>query len=451
MNEVAIVVKNISKKYRLFNSASDRLKEALHPFSKSYHREFWALKGVNFEVPKGQTIGILGRNGSGKSTLLQIIVGVMKPTNGEVVVNGRVSALLELGAGFNPEFTGRENVIFQAQVMGLTRNEIDRRLPTIEAFADIGEFFDQPVKVYSSGMFVRTAFAAATNVDPDILIIDEALAVGDAEFQQRCFAKFKKLQGKGVTIVFVTHDMEAVVRHCQYAILLEEGKLVSTGQPKDVVAKYIDLLEGRHLATGQSSNPEQRLHEDIQSVTLTDKFSQFLHERTAADMCARRHSYNVGEHHQRSTRAMIVDYLVIVDDTADTMHVCSGQVIDVYFKIHFLEDVQSPCYGLALKTTDGVTIYALNSRWTEIRLSAATAGEYRVAHFRFPLTVNGGDIFLDFGVDEARDGGNYANLTRRMAISHLVIQAPRYFHGLVDLNATVGEVTIEVDTGHQIQ
>lgn len=449
--EVAISVQGVTKKYRLFRSPKERLKEALHLFRKRYHQEFWALKGVTFDVHKGHTVGILGRNGSGKSTLLQIITSVLQPTSGVVTVRGRVSALLELGAGFNPEFTGRDNVILNGAIMGIRHHEMVKRISAIEEFADIGEFFDQPVRTYSSGMFVRLAFSAAINIDPDILIVDEALAVGDAEFQQRCFAKFKEFQEKGVTIVFVTHDMEAVARHCQDAILLEEGRLVSTGQPKDVVAKYIDLLEGRHLATGQSSNREQRLHEKIHSATLTDIFSQFLHERPTADMCARRHSYNAGEHHQRSTHAMIVDYLVIVDGAVDTMYVRSGQTIDVYFKIRFLEDIQNPCYGLALKTTDGVTIYALNSHWTDMRYFAATAGEYRIAHFRFPLTVNGGDIFLDFGVDETRDSGNYTNLTRRMAISHLVIQASRYFHGLVDLNATIGEVTIEADTDQQTQ
>src|SRR5437016_1893645 len=197
--EVAISVRDVTKKYRLFRSPQEILKEALHPFRKRYHREFWALNGVSFDVAPGQTVGILGRNGSGKSTLLQIIAGIIQATSGEVIVNGRISALLELGAGFNPEFTGRENAHFQAQLMDLSREEIDRRLPEIEAFADIGEFFDQPVKTYSSGMFVRVAFASAINVDPDILIVDEALAVGDAKFQNKCFLKFKEFQGAGKT------------------------------------------------------------------------------------------------------------------------------------------------------------------------------------------------------------------------------------------------------------
>ena len=193
-DSIAIRIENLSKKYRLFASPRARLKEALHPFGKKYHREFWALKDVSFEVPKGQTLGILGRNGSGKSTLLQIIASVLQPTEGRVEVNGRVSAMLELGAGFNPEFTGRANVMFIGTLMGFSEADMRERLPAIEAFADIGEFIDQPVKTYSTGMFARLAFAAAINVDPDILVVDEILAVGDARFQQKCFRKFQEFQ-----------------------------------------------------------------------------------------------------------------------------------------------------------------------------------------------------------------------------------------------------------------
>ena len=444
INEPAIVVRNVSKKHRLFESARDRLKEALHPFSKSYHKEFWALQDISFEVPHGQTVGILGRNGSGKSTLLQIIAGIMQPTYGEVIVNGRISALLELGAGFNPDFTGRENSIFQAEVVGLSREEIDRKLPEIEKFADIGEFFDQPVKVYSSGMFVRVAFAAAISVDPDILIVDEALSVGDAEFQQRCFAKFKEFQKKGVTIVFVTHDIESVVRHCQHAILMEQGEVVNAGLPKDVIAEYINLMEGRNLLTNSIARLDDQkvqTQKDVEDSEQSDGLGQFLSEKPSVDECAKRSSYNAKEHHQSSARAMITDFLIVTDGIADIAHARSDSIIDVYVKIYFYQNVQNPCYGLALKTTDGVTIYALNSHWTCSKPSSAVANECRVVRFRFPLTVNSGDLFLDFGVDEARDVGGYINVTRRIAVSHLVVQATKIFHGLVDLNAAV-EVVI---------
>jgi ABC-type polysaccharide/polyol phosphate transport system ATPase subunit len=245
----AVSVHDVSKKYRLYNSPQERFLEALHPFKKKYHREFWALKNVSFEVPKGRTVGIIGRNGSGKSTLLQIICSVLKPTSGEVKVNGRISSLLELGGGFNPEFTGRENVFMNGQIAGFSATQMKKRLPKIEAFADIGEFIDQPVKTYSSGMFVRLAFAAAINIDPDILIIDEALAVGDAKFQHKCYGKFLEFQKVGKTIIFVTHNTDAVVKHCDSAVLLERGEIIEIGEPKLITNYYIDLL-----FTGKVSN-----------------------------------------------------------------------------------------------------------------------------------------------------------------------------------------------------
>ncbi len=247
--QIAISVNNVSKKYRLFNSHGERFKEALHPFKKKYHKEFWALKDVSFEVPKGATIGIIGRNGSGKSTLLQIICSILQPTSGSVIVNGKISALLELGAGFNPEFTGRENVILNGVIKGFSKDEMKERLPLIEEFADIGEFIDQPVKIYSSGMFVRLAFAAAINIDPDILVVDEALAVGDAKFQHKCYGQFLEFQKAGKTIIFVTHDTSAIVKHCDSAILLERGKIIEIGEPKVITNYYIDLL-----FTGKISN-----------------------------------------------------------------------------------------------------------------------------------------------------------------------------------------------------
>jgi len=249
MKQVAVCVNNVSKKFRLFNSPKERLFEALHPFNKKYHKEFWALKDINFEVEKGKTLGIIGRNGSGKSTLLQIICSILKPTSGEVTANGKISALLELGSGFNPEFTGRQNVLMKGMLMGFSAEEMKKRLPEIESFADIGDFIDQPLKIYSSGMSVRLAFAVAINVDPDILVVDEALAVGDAKFQHKCYGKFLEFQKSGKTIILVTHDTNAIVKHCDSAILLEIGEIIEIGEPKIIINYYIDLL-----FTGKISN-----------------------------------------------------------------------------------------------------------------------------------------------------------------------------------------------------
>jgi lipopolysaccharide transport system ATP-binding protein len=237
MSEIAISLKNISKCYKRYTRPVDRLKEILLP-GKSYVQEFWALQDINLEVNRGETLGIIGQNGSGKSTLLQIIAGTLTPTTGKVWVNGRVSALLELGSGFNPEFTGRQNVFFNGQILGLSREEIAAKFIEIAAFAEIGDFMEQPVKTYSSGMFVRLAFSVAINVNPEILIVDEALAVGDGVFVHRCMAKIREFQDAGGTILFVSHDVGAVSRLCTEAIWMNQGAIVDKGKPAEVCKHY---------------------------------------------------------------------------------------------------------------------------------------------------------------------------------------------------------------------
>jgi len=240
-SDIAISVKNLTKTYRLFDHPGDRIKQALTLGRVKFHKEFTALKDVSFEVKKGETVGIIGRNGSGKSTLLQLICGILKPTSGSVTVNGRVSALLELGSGFNPEFTGRENIYFQGAIMGFCKAEMDAKVDDIIAFADIGEFIDQPVRTYSSGMFVRLAFATAIHAEPDILVIDEALAVGDIDFQKKSFAYMSQmLQNKKVTVVLVSHDLRQIQRFCVKAIYLEKGICRLCGNAQSTCQKYYE-------------------------------------------------------------------------------------------------------------------------------------------------------------------------------------------------------------------
>jgi len=242
--DIAISVEHVSKVYRLYDKPVDRLKESLHPLRKKYHRDFHALDDVSFEVKKGETVGIIGQNGSGKSTLLKIITGVLTPSCGQVRVNGRVSALLELGTGFNPELTGIENVYFSGTVMGYTREEMDVRLDEILAFADIGEFVRQPVKTYSSGMFVRLAFAVAIKSNPEIMIVDEALAVGDMNFQAKCMTALDRIRSGGTTVLFVSHDIGAVRSLCSECVYLQHGRVHSAGRAADVAGQYIrDMRE----------------------------------------------------------------------------------------------------------------------------------------------------------------------------------------------------------------
>lgn len=241
-SDIAISVKNLTKKYRIFGHPGDRIKQALTFGRVRFHREFTALRDVSFEIKKGETVGIIGRNGSGKSTLLQLVCGILKPTSGSVQVNGRVTALLELGAGFNPEFTGRENVYFQGAVMGISNDEMDRRFDDIAAFADIGEFIDQPVRAYSSGMFVRLAFSVASHTEPDVLVIDEALAVGDEVFQRKCSNRIRNLQEKGTSVLVVSHSSATVSELCNRVILLDEGELLYAGTPQRGIAEYQRLI-----------------------------------------------------------------------------------------------------------------------------------------------------------------------------------------------------------------
>lgn len=237
-----IIAKNISKVYKIYATQMDRMKEALHPLKKKYHKDFYALRDINFTIEPGEVVGIIGKNGSGKSTLLKILTDVLAPTSGTVSVVGRVSSLLELGAGFNPEMTGRDNIYFQGTMLGISRKDMERQIPAILEFADIGEFVDQPVKSYSSGMFVRLAFACAVNVSPDILIVDEALAVGDAAFQRKCYEKFDVFKEAGKTILLVSHDMETIKRLCSRTILLHNGQLLQDDVPQKVVLSYFRLL-----------------------------------------------------------------------------------------------------------------------------------------------------------------------------------------------------------------
>ena len=268
MNNIAIRVNNLSKCYHIYDRPQDRLKQSIVPKLRSlvgrnpgrYFREFWALNDVSFEVARGETVGIIGRNGSGKSTLLQMICGTLEPTTGSVETNGRVAALLELGAGFNPEFTGRENVYMNATVLGLTQDEIHARFNEIAAFADIGDFIEQPVKHYSSGMYARLAFAVAINVDPSMLIVDEALAVGDEPFQRKCFARIEEIKRNGGTILLVSHSSSAIVELCDRALLLYDGERLYTGEPKKAIAWYQKLMNATHEQAMQIREVIQQLH-----------------------------------------------------------------------------------------------------------------------------------------------------------------------------------------------
>ena len=448
-DSLAISVRGLSKKYRLYGSTRERLKEALHPFRKQYHREFWALQDINFDVPAGQTLGIIGRNGSGKSTLLQVIASILQPTSGEVAVKGRVSMLLELGAGFNPQFTGRENVIFNAQLMGLSDREIRNRLPEIEAFADIGQFIDQPVKTYSSGMFVRLAFAAAINVDPDILLVDEALAVGDAKFQQKCYRKFTEFQHAGKTVVLVTHDTNAVARHCDEAILLANGRIVIREEPRVVINRYWEMLAApRSLAdliesedadgpAGQADPVSEAKGPDRPGTeprpARPPALKVFLSERPVEDRACTRPGYNSNEQRYGNARSEIIDFLVVADGLFNPPVVACNSSVDLYMKVRFHQDIDEPIYGFKIKTVEGVVIYATNTRLLGQCVSPVRAGDMAVWKFTMPMNIAGGDCFIGLGADERVQDDEDIPLDRRYDLIHLRVEAGAHFDGLADL------------------
>lgn len=449
MSDIAISVRDLRKKYRLFSSPMERLKEALHPFRNRYHREFWALNGVSFDIPKGQTIGILGRNGSGKSTLLQIISGILQPTSGSMTVNGRVSALLELGAGFNPEFTGRDNVILNGAIMGVPRDEMVARMPQIEAFADIGKFFDQPVKTYSSGMFVRVAFAAAINVDPDILIVDEALAVGDGKFQHKCFAKFEDFKAKKKTILFVSHDPNLVATISDRALLIDDGRLLFDDKPNKVVDKYFDVLFGEaESRTVQMTAPG--LGDAGHGGSASNEETSAKYYEDLGLHCQARRSYYPNEIRIGDGSAQIIDYLIEANGERDPNFLLAGTLARLYFKVNFCAAVLAPVVGFSIKSVNGVQLYGTNTFMLNIRQRPAVAGEARVFCFEFRVNFYPGEYFLDLGVAEADGtrGGRLLDVRRSVASFLVSALGQPTFDGLFDLAPAFSDLPAQVPLIH---
>ncbi|NJD25025.1 MAG: ABC transporter ATP-binding protein [Betaproteobacteria bacterium] len=378
--DIAISVRNLTKTYRLFGHPGDRVKQFMSLGLRKYHRPFTALKGVSLDIRKGETVGIIGRNGAGKSTLLQLICGVLKPTSGQIRINGRVSALLELGAGFNPEFTGRENVFFQGAILGIGREEIKARLHEIIELADIGDFIDQPVRTYSSGMFVRLAFAVAIHTRPDILVVDEALAVGDLAFQERCFRKIRELKDAGGTILFVSHALEQVAHHCNRAALLERGELVAFGPVAEVLNRY---LHKAHSVTA---------HFATETLPVADRV--MLHP-----------AYNPEERRWGDGTARISDVKIMQGIKENPGHIIPGKAVIIRLEVRFLSDVNQPIIGFAIKSPDGALLLEANSREASSELSVQKAGDSITFEISFDPILEHGDYLLSFGiVSESSEG-----------------------------------------------
>lgn len=410
MSEFAIQVKHLDKMYKLYNKPSDRLRETLG--FKVPVREHYALRDVNFQVERGETVGIIGTNGSGKSTILKIITGVLNPTAGDVKVDGRISALLELGAGFNMEYTGIENVYLNGTMMGFSKEEVDARLQDILDFADIGDFVYQPVKSYSSGMFVRLAFAVAINIDPEILIVDEALSVGDVFFQAKCYRKFEEFKKMGKTILFVSHDLSSISRYCDRVILLNKGVKLEEGSPKQMVDMYKQLLVGQDPAKAEEKKEEQK-----------ESWSQQF-------------QVNPNMLEYGTKLAEIVDFAVLDDKDRCTNTIEKSSSFRIRMKVVFHQDIQEPIMAYTFKDIKGTEITGTNTLFEKKSVEHSQAGDSCTVTFEQEMFLQGGEYLLSFGCTGYKDG-EFTVFHRLYDACNITVVSNKNTVGFYDMNSKV--------------
>lgn len=407
-SEPALVVRDLHKIFPIYDQPYKRLMELIDPRAGQHRwrREFHALRNINFEVGKGQTVGVVGRNGAGKSTLLQIICGTLAPSAGEVHVNGRMAALLELGAGFNPEFTGRENVYLNATILGLTRAEIDARMDDILSFADIGQFIEQPVKSYSSGMYVRLAFAVAINVTPEILIVDEALSVGDEAFQRKCFSRIEKIRESGATVLFVSHSAGTVVDICDHALLIDGGELVLHGTPKRVVTMYQKLIYAK--PEDQPAIREQIMHGTIAAASVDGRSNALPPSSSIQSPAADGQDASVRAWYDPNLKsASTVAYASKGAKIHDTrLETLDGRRVNMLvhgeeYMYRYRVDVETTQarvrVGMMIRTTTGAEVGGAATDRDDPSMSLVPAGAKVEAAFRFRCLLNPGVYFLNAG------------------------------------------------------
>lgn len=371
--KTAIEVKNVVKVYKLYDRLRDRMKEAFG-IGKQNHKLHYALNGVSMKIYQGETVGIIGTNGSGKSTILKIITGVLNATEGDVVVDGRISALLELGAGFNQEYNGIENIYLNGTMMGFSEKEIEQKLPAILEFADIGDYVYQPVKTYSSGMFVRLAFAVAINIEPEILIVDEALSVGDVFFQAKCYHKFEEFKEMGKTIVFVSHDLTSISKYCDRVFLLHQGNLLGEGSPKEMIDAYKRVLVGQYEiedGSEEMKNPEDGMNPDIQEYG--------------------------------NMQAQIVEYYVTDEKGLRTQAVLKGSEFTMHMRVQINEAIPSPIFAFSLKNVQGTEITGTNTAIEKCFLDSVEPGQVKDITFKQKMTLQGGEYLVSLGVTGFRN------------------------------------------------
>ncbi len=434
-----IAIEAVSKVYRMYASRGDRVAEMLNPFGTPRHTSFAAIDNLSLTIMRGESLGIVGVNGSGKSTLLKLLCGVLTPTSGRITVNGEVSALLELGAGFNPDRSGLDNLYFQGAIQGYSVQQTRESIPGILEFADIGDFIYQPVKTYSSGMFIRLAFAAAIQNTPDVLIVDEALAVGDVRFQRRCFRKIEELKKQGVTFIFVSHSSEQIVTHCTRALLLSHGKLIMDSEPKAVVNRYLDILFGKDTIEDSKDTIASKALTYDEKKTSSEKIGleAFFSRGITEDHFTQHMLYNKYEYRWGNMNALICDVHMVSDN--DLQYIVLGDKITIYVKALFKVDVFRPIWGCTIKNTDGLTIYATNSEINARSMpqELVKSGSISCVCFSFQCNLAPGQYFISLGL--ACDAG-HTPLDRRYDAILLNVNGSANFFGLSDLSMSIQNI-----------
>lgn len=420
MSETAIRVADVTKIYKLYDNPKDRLKESLGLTRKKCYQEHYALNHINFEVKKGETVGIIGTNGSGKSTMLKLITGVLTPSSGEIQVDGRISALLELGAGFNMEYTGIENIYLNGTMIGFSRNEIDEKMQEILDFADIGEFVHQPVKSYSSGMFVRLAFAVAININPEILIVDEALSVGDVFFQAKCYRKFEEFKQQGKTILFVSHDLGSITKYCDRAILLNKGEKIFEGTPKETVDIYKKVL------VNQFEPSELETDEDANDIT---KFSKDKDWKKSIQV-----NPELIEYGEKS--AEIIDYALLDENGLITNTFMKGTGFSVRMKIQAHKEVKEPIFAFTIKNLQGIELTGTNTTYEKAEVPPMEPGDIREVTFTQRLDLQGGEYLVSLGCTGYQDG-DFQVFHRLYDVCSLTVISDKNTVGYYDMNSKV--------------
>ena len=421
MSNYAITVTDVNKMYKLYDKPSDRFKEALGLSRKKKYKEHYALHNVSFNVKKGETVGIIGTNGSGKSTILKIITGVLNQTSGNVEVNGRISALLELGAGFNGEYTGLENVYLNGTMIGFSREEIDAKLQDILDFADIGDFINQPVKTYSSGMFVRLAFAVAINIEPEILIVDEALSVGDVFFQSKCFHKFEEFKKMGKTIVFVSHDLGSISKYCDRVVLLNKGVKMDEGNPKEMIDIYKKLLVNQYDEDEKADDKKNTVEKINKAATDNWKDNLSLNP-------------NIVEYGNGA--ATIIDYAIVDEKGQITSSIDKGSNCKIQIKVQFNERIVEPIVAFTIKDLKGTEITGTNSMFEKAELLEVQPGDIKTVTFEQEMNVQGGEYLLSFGCTGFRDG-DFTVYHRLYDIVNMTVISQKNTVGYFDMNSVV--------------